>query len=179
VIARTRIAAVLAATLALAACTGGGSSKQFTNVVPPSGNPGSVAPASKLSIAGVGDSLTAGVQSGGLMGFDLPVLGVNPQLGQIGPVQRTQEHGFFALLWEQANGVDINTMSDPSVSPLPLLKPRPLRTATSSRRRSRATATRRRSRRTNSAPRFRCARTPASIRGTSQFPGRRCTRRCS
>jgi lysophospholipase L1-like esterase len=57
------------------------------------------------------------------MGADLPVLGVNPQLGQIGPVQRTQEHGFFALLWEQANGVDITTMSDPTKSPLPLLIP--------------------------------------------------------
>jgi len=123
VIARTRIAAALAATLALAACTGGGGSHQFINVVPPPGNPGSVAPVQKLSITGIGDSLTAGTQSGGTMGADLPVLGVNPQLGQIGPVQRTQEHGFFALLWEQANGVDINTMSDPTKSPLPLLTP--------------------------------------------------------
>jgi lysophospholipase L1-like esterase len=123
VIARTRIAAGLAAALTLAACSGGGSSKQFTNVVPPPGNAGSVATAQKLSITGIGDSLTAGTQSSGTMGADLPVLGVNPQLGQIGPVQRTQEHGFFALLWEQANGVDINTMSDPTKSPLPLLKP--------------------------------------------------------
>jgi len=125
VIARTRIAAALAAalSLSLAACTGGGSSKSLTNVVPPPGNPGTVATATKLSITGVGDSLTAGTQSGGTMGADLPVLGVNPQLGQIGPVQRTQEHGFFALLWEQANGVDINFMSDPTKSPLPLLTP--------------------------------------------------------
>jgi len=120
VIARARVAAALAA-VALAACNGGGSSTPFSG--PPSGRPGSVAPAQKLSIAGVGDSLTAGVQSSGLMGADLPVLGVDPQLGQIGPVQRTQEHGFFALLWEQANGVDINTMSDPTKSPLPLIIP--------------------------------------------------------
>jgi lysophospholipase L1-like esterase len=124
VIARIRIAtAALGAAFVLAACSGGGSTNQQINVVPPPGNPGSVAPAQKLSITGVGDSLTAGVQSGGLMGADLPVLGVNPQLGQIGPVQQTQEHGFFALLWEQANGVDITTMSDPTKSPLPLMKP--------------------------------------------------------
>ena len=119
-IARARIAAVLAAAL-LAACSGGGSSPAGGG--PPAGHAGSVAPAQKLSIAGVGDSLTAGVQSSGLMGADLPVLGVDPQLGQIGPVQRTQEHGFFALLWEQANSVDITTMSDPSKSPLPLIIP--------------------------------------------------------
>jgi lysophospholipase L1-like esterase len=121
VIARARLAAALAA-VALAACNGGGGSTPFTGG-PPAGRPGTLAPAQKLTIAGVGDSLTAGVQSGGLMGADLPVLGVDPQLGQIGPVQRTQEHGFFALLWEQANGVDISTMSDPSKSPLPLITP--------------------------------------------------------
>ena len=120
-IARARVAAALAA-VALASCNGGGGSSAF-NGGPPSGHPGAVAPAQKLSIAGVGDSLTAGVQSSGLMGADLPVLGVDPQLGQIGPVQRTQEHGFFALLWEQANSVDITTMSDPTKSPLPLLIP--------------------------------------------------------
>ena len=118
---RNRIAAALAATVLLAACGGGGSTSGLT--VPPPGQPGTVAPAQKLTIAGVGDSLTAGTQSGGTMGADLPILGVDPQLGQIGPVQRTQEHGFFALLWEQANGVDINTMSDPTKSPLPLLTP--------------------------------------------------------
>ena len=90
-IARARVAAALAA-VALAACNGGGSSPPGGG--PANGHPGSVAPAQKLSIAGVGDSLTAGVQSSGLMGADLPVLGVDPQLGQIGPVQRT--HLFFA-----------------------------------------------------------------------------------
>src|ERR1700730_7581224 len=119
---RAPLAAAVAASILLASCSGGGG-KQFTNVVPPAGNPGTVAPAQKLTITGIGDSLTAGTQSGGTMGADLPVLGTNPQLGQIGPVQRTQEHGFFALLWEQANGVDITTMSDPTKSPLPLLLP--------------------------------------------------------
>jgi lysophospholipase L1-like esterase len=121
VIARVRAAAALALAVAVSACSGGGGSKPF--VTPPAGNPGSTAPVQKLSIAGVGDSLTAGVQSSGLMGADLPVLGVDPALGQIGPVQQTQEHGFFALLWEQANGVGIGTMSNPATSPLPLIKP--------------------------------------------------------
>src|ERR1700676_1882942 len=120
---RVQFAAALAASVLLASCSGGGSGKQFTNVVPPAGNPGTLAPAQKLTITGIGDSLTAGTQSGGRMGADLPVPGTNPQLGQIGPVQGTQEHGFFALLWEQANGVDITTMSDPTKSPLPLLIP--------------------------------------------------------
>jgi lysophospholipase L1-like esterase len=126
VIARARIAAALAASVILAACTGGGGSHQLTNVVPAAGNPGSVATASKLSIAGIGDSLTAGTQSSGTMGAMLPgPLGTIPGVGLIAPngVQATQEHGFFALLWEQANGVDISFMSDPSKSPLPLLKP--------------------------------------------------------
>lgn len=116
-----RIAAVLAASFLLAACGGGG--KTLTNTIPTPGKAGAVGPAAHLRIAGVGDSLTAGVQSGGLMGADIPIIGVDPTLGQIGPVQRTQEHGFFSLLWEQANGVDINAMSDPTQSPLPLLIP--------------------------------------------------------
>ncbi len=122
-IARSRFGVAVVATLALAACSGGGGGKSLTNVIPAQGSSGTLAPAQKLSIAGVGDSLTAGTQSDGTMGADLPVLGVDPTLGQIGPVQRTQEHGFFALLWEQANGVDITTMSDPTRSPLPLLTP--------------------------------------------------------
>jgi lysophospholipase L1-like esterase len=123
VIARVRVPAALAATLLLAACNGGGSGSSGIFSVPPPGHAGSVAPAAHLSIAGVGDSLTAGTQSSGTMGADLPVLGVDPQVGQIGPVQRTQEHGFFALLWQQANGLSLAALSDPSQSPLPLLKP--------------------------------------------------------
>jgi lysophospholipase L1-like esterase len=119
--------AALAASVVLASCTGGGSSNPV-NVIPPPGNPGSVAPAQKLTITGVGDSLTAGVQSGGLTGAPIPgPLGNIPGVGAIAPppvgVPMTQENGFFALLWEQANGVGIATMSDPTKSPLPLMKP--------------------------------------------------------
>jgi lysophospholipase L1-like esterase len=110
----------LGAVLALAACSSSGNK---SNTLVPSPTVAQTAPAATLRIVGVGDSLTAGVQSGGLLGADLPVLGTNPTLGQIGPVQRTQEHGFFALLWEQGNGVDITAMSDPTRSPLPLIAP--------------------------------------------------------
>ena len=126
-IARVRVAAALAVSVLLAACSGGGSSGGV-NVVPPVGNAGAVAPARKLSIVGVGDSLTAGTQSGGTMGASIPgPLGTIPGVGLIAPpplgVPATQENGFFALLWEQANGVGLATMSDPATSPLPLLKP--------------------------------------------------------
>ena len=125
-IARVRVAAALALTFALAACTGGGGGG--INVVPPVGNPGSTAPVQKLSIVGVGDSLTAGMQSSGLMGASIPgPLGTIPGVGVIAPppvgVPATQENGFFALLWEQANGVGLATMSDPTKSPLPLMLP--------------------------------------------------------
>jgi lysophospholipase L1-like esterase len=105
--ARAAVAAV-AASVALSACSsGGGSSNPY---VPPK------TVGSALRIVGMGDSLTAGVQSNGLMGEDT----TNPIPGSpFATVQATQEHGFWALLWQQANpGVDI---SDPSVSPLPLI----------------------------------------------------------
>ncbi|MBV8299993.1 MAG: hypothetical protein JO083_10670 [Candidatus Eremiobacteraeota bacterium] len=126
--ARLRLAtAALGAAVVLAACTGGGSTSQI-NVVPPAGNPGSVAPAQKLTIAGVGDSLTAGVQSGGLTGAPMTgPLGNIPGVGLVAPppvgVPQTQENGFFSLLWQQANGVGPATMSDPTKSPLPLMVP--------------------------------------------------------
>jgi len=122
---QTRYAAALAAALTLAACSGNGGGMLTNPLIPPA-KPGTLPPAAALSIAGVGDSLTAGVQSDGLVGIDLPVLGTSPILGTIGPVQATQEHGFFTLLWQQANGVGESTMSDPAVSPLPLIGPNPI-----------------------------------------------------
>jgi lysophospholipase L1-like esterase len=117
-----RSAAALAATLALAACGGGG--KTFNSTVPPPFNasPGQTVSA-KVAIVGVGDSLTAGVQSGGLVGADIPGGAVAAGVGTIGRVQETQEHGFFALLWEQANGVPQSALENPATSPLPLIAP--------------------------------------------------------
>lgn len=119
-IARIRSAAALAATLILSACGGGG---QTTVQVPPfSPHPGSVVQA-QVRIVGIGDSLTSGVQSGGLLGADIPGGATAPGVGTIGRVQETQEHGFFALLWEQANGVSQSTLENPATSPLPLIAP--------------------------------------------------------
>lgn len=125
-IARVRVAAALAVTVVLAACNGGGGGSG--PVVPPIGQPGTTAPVQKLSIAGVGDSLTAGTQSSGTMGASIPgPLGTIPGVGVIAPpplgVPATQENGFFSLLWQQANGVGLATMSNPATSPLPLLIP--------------------------------------------------------
>jgi lysophospholipase L1-like esterase len=119
---RLRRAAALSATLALAACGGGG--KTFTSTVPAPFNarPGQTVQAN-VRIVGVGDSLTAGVQSGGLLGADIPGGATAPGVGTIGRVQETQEHGFFAVLWEQANGVPQSALENPATSPLPLISP--------------------------------------------------------
>jgi lysophospholipase L1-like esterase len=111
----------LAATLS--GCSGGGG-----RTIPPLGSPssatsGAPAAAPVLKLVGVGDSLTAGVQSNGLMGVDVTP---NPYYtgtaaGSPFPiVQATQTHGFWALLWSQANGVAAN---NPATSPLPLIAP--------------------------------------------------------
>lgn len=119
---RIRTTAALAATtMALAACSGSGSSSG--PAVPPfNAHPGTTAPAS-VKIVGVGDSLTAGVQSGGLMGASIPGGGSAGPAGTLAPVQETQEHGFFSLLWEQANGVAQSVLENPATSPLPLIAP--------------------------------------------------------
>jgi lysophospholipase L1-like esterase len=118
--ARIATAAALAAAFGLSACGGGGGAP-FTS---PgfNANPGTTV-ASTVKIVGVGDSLTAGVQSGGILGADIPGGATAPGVGTIGRVQETQEHGFYALLWEQANGVPQSTLENPATSPLPLIIP--------------------------------------------------------
>lgn len=119
---RVRVAAPLAALLALSACGGGGNALTSNPIPGFTANPGQTA-AAKLTIAGIGDSLTAGVQSGGLLGAQIPGGAAAGALGTIGNVQETQEHGFFALLWEQANGVAQSVLENPATSPLPLIAP--------------------------------------------------------
>jgi lysophospholipase L1-like esterase len=119
--ARIGTAAALAAALALGACSGGGGNQPL-GTPPFSVSPGSTAPA-QVRIVGVGDSLTAGTQSGGTVGADIPGGATAPGVGTIGRVQETQEHGFFALLWEQANGVGQAVLENPATSPLPLIAP--------------------------------------------------------
>jgi lysophospholipase L1-like esterase len=120
VIARVRSAAALAVIVALTACGGSGGTKPFTT--PFNASPGTTVPAA-VKIVGVGDSLTAGVQSGGITGADIPGGATAPGVGTIGRVQETQEHGFFAVLWEQANGVPQSALENPATSPLPLITP--------------------------------------------------------
>lgn len=109
---RTYLAAALAATLA--ACSGGGSKSNVTPLTPNA----PVVAAPTLKIVGIGDSLTAGVQSAALMGANVAP---NPIPGSPYPfIQATQPHGFWALLWQQANGID---PSIPATSPLPLILP--------------------------------------------------------
>jgi hypothetical protein len=115
------LAAILAATLS--ACSGGGG-----RTIPGLGsasNPSTGTPvaAPVLKLVGVGDSLTAGVQSNGLMGADVspnPFYTGSASGSPFPIVQATQTHGFWALLWSQANGVAVN---NPATSPLPLIAP--------------------------------------------------------
>jgi len=114
VIARVRllIAAALAATL-FAACAGGGSSSH--PIV--SGTAPAKTITASVRIVGVGDSLTAGYQSDGLLGVPTanPVAG--SPFGAIVPP--TQENGYWALLWSQANGGA--STGNAAGSPLPLI----------------------------------------------------------
>ena len=110
-------AAIVAATL-LSACGGGGGGTT-TSQLPAPGKPGTTASAT-ITIAGVGDSLTAGYQSGGISGQGLTSPGVLPGYGTVIAPGATQENGFFALLWEQANGVSASTVANGATSPLPL-----------------------------------------------------------
>ncbi|HXM07022.1 MAG TPA: hypothetical protein VN936_06145, partial [Candidatus Acidoferrum sp.] len=72
------------------------------------------------NIVGVGDSLTAGYQSDGMLGEQFP----NP-LQQSYFVHPTQENGFWADVDEQASGLPIADAIareyDPAESPLPLI----------------------------------------------------------
>ena len=89
--------------VALAACSSSGGN----GVTPPKASPlPGVPPVTgglqQQSFVGVGDSLTAGYQSSGLLG----VLGVtNPYSALPGNlVPPTQENGYWALMWAQMNG---------------------------------------------------------------------------
>ncbi len=73
-------------------------------------------------IVGVGDSLTAGYQSDGILGQAGVPNPIDPGL----PIPQTQENGWWTLLVEQASSLPLQSaiaqMYDPSTSPLPLIK---------------------------------------------------------
>ncbi|MDQ2679823.1 MAG: SGNH/GDSL hydrolase family protein [Candidatus Eremiobacteraeota bacterium] len=100
------------ALFALAACGGGGGNGGSIPNTPtqPTGLTG--------VIVGVGDSLTAGYQAGGLLGA-FPV--TNPVSALPGGlVPPTQENGFWGLLYAQAKGLPTSALGGPN-SPLPLI----------------------------------------------------------
>jgi lysophospholipase L1-like esterase len=130
---RTSRAALLLAALAfsLTACVGGGGTTSNTPL-PAAGSAGATV-ATSIRLVGVGDSLTAGEQSGGLFGLKggipnpypaayFPTL-PNPALGIAGTpfatIPPTQGNGFWALVWSAANkGADPLSAT---LSPLPLM----------------------------------------------------------
>ncbi len=105
----------------LSACGGGGNGSSLLTPQPPGGITGQQARSGLTArIVGVGDSLTAGVQSNGLLGA---TISPNP-LGAGSPfpfIPDTQGHGYYALLWSQANGGA--DPLNPAISPLPLIAP--------------------------------------------------------
>ncbi len=108
---------------ALAACGGSGAAGGSGPIIP--AREARIEQQSILTrIVGVGDSLTAGYQSDGIVG----------QTGVRNPIYKgarhqippNQENGWWALLNEQASSstleAAINAMYDPATSPLPLIK---------------------------------------------------------
>jgi len=105
---------------ALAACNGGGGSSTPATVPPQNGS------AVLNTIVGVGDSLTAGFQAGGLLGVPT----TNPFSSLPGnAVPPTQTNGWWALFYAQAKGIALSpstynvatAIGNPSTSPLPLI----------------------------------------------------------
>lgn len=114
---RKMIAFVIAASLT--ACGGGGGSG---STVPNGGGGNGTGGSPLLSrIVGVGDSLTAGYQAGGMLG----ATGVEDPLFPGISVPPTQEQGYWADVDEQASGLPLSQAIarefDPAVSPLPLI----------------------------------------------------------
>jgi lysophospholipase L1-like esterase len=106
-----------AAIAGLAAC---GSTSSTPSVSTGPNIPGAGATGLFARFVGVGDSLTAGVQSGALLGASL----VPNPLGaaSLFPiVPNTQGKGWYARVWSQANGGA--DPLDPTKSPLPLMLP--------------------------------------------------------
>jgi len=111
----TKTLAVLAVA-SLAACGGGGGGST-SSLTPTAPQPGSANPLF-ATFVGVGDSLTAGYQAGGLLGANT----TNPySVFPGGLVPETQENGYWALMFEQATGMTAAQMASPATSVLPLI----------------------------------------------------------
>ena len=115
------------ALVALASCTNGGTLS--TAAKPPlvPGVPSVTGGIVQQNFVGLGDSLTAGFQSGGLLGDPTVTNPVSGYPGHIVPV--TQTNGFWALMYAQMNGIKLDplafnadTLLGSANSPLPLIK---------------------------------------------------------
>lgn len=114
--ASLRAATALAVALSLSAC---GSKASAPPLPSPTGVTGSTGTSLTGRIVGVGDSLMAGEQSGGLLGA---TIASNPIAGSPFPfIPNTQGNGLYALIWSQANG-GANPLTL-ATSPLPLIAP--------------------------------------------------------
>lgn len=111
------------AVIALSACSGGpsGSGGPSLPVLPPGGG------IAQQSFVGIGDSLTFGEQSEGMLGDPATTNPASGLPGGIVPVG--QENGFWALMYAQLNGIALDPahynvttkLGDAATSPLPLI----------------------------------------------------------
>lgn len=111
--------ALLAVASAVACSTNGGSTVPGTRTPPSSGT------TVTQTIVGLGDSLTAGEQSSGVLGsasVTLPDAATlfSPIAG-IGIIPPTQENGFFSVLYSDAKGMSWAQQANPATSVLPLV----------------------------------------------------------
>ncbi len=117
---RSRAFAPIALLAVLSGC-GGGALSGAQGIVPV-GAGGRTPDAVSQKIVGVGDSLTAGYQSDGILGQ----AGVPNPIDPGSSIPPTQENGWWALLVEQASSLPLQSaiarMFDPATSPLPLIK---------------------------------------------------------
>lgn len=103
----------LLAAASLAACNGGGSSSSSPIPKPPSGN------TVLTNIVGVGDSVTAGEQAGGVLGdTTMP----DPFYANAINVPPTQESGWWSQFYMAATNTTYASMANPATSVLPLIK---------------------------------------------------------
>ena len=111
------------AVVALSACSSppNGGTGPTIPVLPPGGG------VTQQSFAGIGDSLTFGEQSEGMLGDPSATSPASGLPGGIVPV--TQENGFWALMYAQMNGIALDPahynvttkLGDAATSPLPLI----------------------------------------------------------
>ena len=114
-----------AAIVALAGCGGNPATSYTGPALPPVPSGSALA---QQSFVGIGDSLTFGEQSGGMLGDPTATSPVSGLPGNAVPV--TQENGFWALMYAQLNGITLDPahynvttkLGDAATSPLPLIK---------------------------------------------------------